>query len=332
MADKRFPILFITGTRIGDAILTSGLIKRLHDEIPQARFTIAAGPPAAPLFAATPNLDRVIVMPKRKWAGHWVSLWTQVRGRRWGLIVDMRGSSISRLLSSRRRATYRRNPLAVPTHKVIEAARVLKVEDDPPSPHLFTTPEIEQAASDYLSKGGDGPILAIAPGANWVGKTWPAERFAETAAHLLGPGGPLANGRLLIVGAQADREAGRAVKLAVSRDRIIGEPGQLDLLTTYACLKRVRLFIGNDSGAMHMAAAAGAPTLGLFGPSDDRLYAPWGIDCRAVRGPRDLDAIRRVDPDLNQAICHMFDLSVDAVVEAATSLLHETEARFARDL
>ncbi len=158
-----------------------------------------------------------------------------------------------------------------------------------------------------------------------MGKTWPPERFGETAARLLAPDGPLPGGRLLIVGDQADREAGRAVKLAVSRDRIVGEPGQLDLLTTYACLKRARLFIGNDSGAMHMAAAAGCPTLGLFGPSDDRLYAPWGPDARAVRGQREFSAIKKLDPELNQAICHMFDLSVETVVEAAIQLLHQTE-------
>lgn len=328
MADKPFPILFITGTRIGDSVLSSGLIKRLHDEIPHARFTIAAGVPSAPLFAETPNLDRVIVMAKRKWAGHWIRLWAQTRGRRWGLIVDMRGSGVARFLSSRRRAIYRRAPGAAPVHKVIEAARVLRVEDEPPPPFLFTSPEIEQAAADYLA--GHGPILAVAPGANWVGKTWPAERFAETAARLLAHDGPLHDGRLLILGSAADREAGRAVKLAVSRDRIVGgEPGKLDLLTTYACLKRVRLFIGNDSGAMHMAAAAGAPTLGLFGPSDETLYGPWGPQGRAVRGPRDLEAIRRIDPDLNQAVCHMFDLSVEAVSEAAEDLLKDTESRFA---
>jgi ADP-heptose:LPS heptosyltransferase len=331
MADKPFPILFITSTRIGDAVLSSGLIKRLHDEIPHARFTIAAGPLAAPLFAETPNLDRVIVMTKRKWSGHWLKLWSQVRGRRWGLIVDMRGSAVANFLARRRKAIYRRNPADPPVHKVIEAARVLKIEDAPPSPFLFTSPEIEQAAADLLA--GRGPILAVAPGANWVGKTWPPERFAEACARILAPEGPMPDGRLLIIGSAADREAGRAVKLAVSRERVIGgEPGKLDLLTTYACLKRVRLFIGNDSGAMHLAAAAGAPTIGLFGPSDDRLYGPWGPNGRAVRGSRDLDSFRRIDPELNQAVCHMFDLSVESVVDAAIKLLKETEAKVAPDL
>ncbi|QUD87158.1 glycosyltransferase family 9 protein [Phenylobacterium montanum] len=331
MADRPFPILFISSTRIGDAVLSSGLIKKLHEEIPHARFTIAAGPLAAPLFTAVPNLERVIVMAKEKRSGHWFKLWSQVRGRRWGLIVDMRGSGVARFLSSRRRAIYRRIPGAAPVHKVVEAARVLKVEDEPPAPFLYTTPEIEEAAEAWLA--GHGPILAVAPGANWVGKAWPPERFAEACARILGTHGSMPDGRLLIVGSAADREPARAVKLAVSRDRIIGgEPGKLDLLTTYACLKRVRLFIGNDSGTMHLAAAAGAPTIGLFGPSDDALYAPWGPKGRVVRGSRDLAAIRKVDPELNQAVCHMFDLSVDSVVEAAARLLKETEVPLAANL
>ena len=105
--------------------------------------------------------------------------------------------------------------------------------------------------------------------------------------------------------------------------------GKADLLTAYACLKRARLFIGNDSGAMHLAAAAGIPTIGLFGPSDERLYAPWGEHARVVRGPREFDQIAAVDPGFTQALCHMMDLSVEAVVKAADKLLKETESAHA---
>ncbi len=76
---------------------------------------------------------------------------------------------------------------------------------------------------------------------------------------------------------------------------------------------------------MHMAAAAGAPTLGLFGPSDERQYAPWGPATRTIRGPRTFEQIRERDPRLDQAICHMMDLRVDAVVDAARALLVESE-------
>jgi ADP-heptose:LPS heptosyltransferase len=102
--------------------------------------------------------------------------------------------------------------------------------------------------------------------------------------------------------------------------------GRIDLLTAYACLKRARLFIGNDSGLMHLSAAAGAPTLGLFGPSDDRLYGPWGPDARALRGPRDFEAFLKVDPTLSNQVCHMLDLPIDWVSRAARRLYAETES------
>ena len=101
----------------------------------------------------------------------------------------------------------------------------------------------------------------------------------------------------------------------------------MDLVTAFACLQRARLFIGNDSGTMHLAAAAGAPTLGLFGPSDERRYAPWGDKTRVVRGGRSFEEIKALDADLNQRVCHMMDLSVDRVYEAARALLAETEPK-----
>ena len=325
MPASRFPILFITSTRIGDAVLASGLLRRLIEEIPNARFTIVAGPIAAPLFRETPGLDALIPLPKEKHGMHWLRLWGRLRRRRWGLIVDMRNSPVSRFLQSQRRAIKKSaHSLPAPTHKVIEAARVLKVEDSPPGPLLFTSLETEAAADALIGRGG--PILAVAPAANWVGKTWPAERFAVAAAELLGPGGPLADGRLMVIGGPDDRWATEAVSRVISRDRLIDLVGRTDLLTIYACLKRVRLFIGNDSGLMHMAAAAGAPTLGLFGPSDDRLYGPWGRHAQALRGPRDFESLKDADPQLNQAVCHMLDLPVNWVVRASRELFASSDA------
>lgn len=320
MVSGHFPILFITATRIGDAILSSGLIKRLHDEIPNAHFTIVAGPAAAPLFAEVPNLDRIIVFEKSKSGGHWFDLWRQVRGRQWGLIVDLRGSGISRFLRTKRRAIYRKGPDGL--HKVLEAARTLKIEDSPAPPHLFTSDGIEAYADELTA--GSTPILAMGPAANWLGKTWPVERFSQVAMQLLRSGGPLAGGRLMIVGGPGDAGMFKALR-DVALHRAIDLTGA-DLLTAHACLKRARLFIGNDSGAMHLAAAAGCPTLGLFGPSDERLYAPWGDNARVVRGPREFEQIKAVDPGFTQALCHMMDLPVDKVVQAATDLLSETEA------
>ena len=328
MTQRAFPILFITATRIGDAVLSSGLIQFLADQIPNARFTIVSGPLAAPLFAHVPGLDRVIVMEKGKGKGHWFKLWNQVRHKKWGLVVDLRGSGTAMFLRREKRAIWKKH-VGEPIHKVIDAARVLKLEGDPPSPHLYITPEVQALADQLLApRQGepDGPILAVGPASNWVGKIWPIERFAQTSQQLLGPQGPLAGGRLLILGGPGDGRMVEELRMASARGRYVDLTGKVDLLTAYAALKRADLFIGNDSGLMHIAAAAGIPTIGLFGPSDERRYGPWGENTVAVRGPRSLDQFLAVDPDLSQAIRHMSDLPVATVVRAAKELLAKVKA------
>jgi ADP-heptose:LPS heptosyltransferase len=329
MTQRAFPILFITATRIGDAVLSSGLIKFLADQIPNARFTIVSGPLAAPLFAHVPGLDRVIVMEKGKGKGHWFKLWNQVRHRKWGLVVDLRGSGTAYFLRREKRAVWKRNT-GEPIHKVVEAAKVLKLEGDPPAPHLYITPDVQSLADQLLApRPGEpaGPILAVGPASNWVGKIWPIERFAQTAQQLLGPGGALAGGRLLILGGPGDGRMVEELRMASARGRYVDLTGKVDLLTAYAALKRADLFIGNDSGLMHIAAAAGVPTIGLFGPSDERRYGPWGPLTKAVRGPRSFEQFLAVDPDLSQAIRHMSDLPVTTVVKAAKALLAEVKAK-----
>lgn len=321
MPAAAFPILFITSTRIGDAVLSSGLIRRLADEMPSARFTIAAGPLAAPLFEAVPNLDALIVMPKQKSGRHWFDLWRQVRKTQWGLVVDLRGSMISTFLKRRKRAVHRRSLAG--EHKVLEAARLLGLEDNPPPPFLYIDEARRERAEELTA--GQGPILALGPASNWVGKVWPSERFANAASRLLSADGPLQGGRLMLLGGPGDARVADELRGIVPRDRLIDLIGHVDLLTACACLQKARLFIGNDSGVMHLAAAAGAPTLGLFGPSDETRYGPYGAHARALRGPRSFEQFKLIDPELSQTIRHMSDLSVDSVVEAATALLQESE-------
>jgi ADP-heptose:LPS heptosyltransferase len=317
---RQFTILFVAPSRIGDAVLASGLVQSLHDNIPGAKFTFAGSALTAPLFAETPGVERTIVIEKQPLSGHWLTLWNEVRDRRWGLVVDLRGSGLSGMLRRSKRAVHR--PSGEREHKVIEAARLLHLEDAPPAPFLFTSAETEARAARLTA--GEGPILAVAPAANWMGKAWPAERFAQVARRLLGPGGALEGGRLMVLGAKQDREPTASAKAAVPRNRLIDLVGTDSLLVCYAALKRARLFIGNDSGLMHLAAAAGAPTLGLFGPSDEVRYGPWGEACRVLRGPRSFEDFVAIDPTLSNSVCHMTDLAPGAVVAAAEQLTAET--------
>ena len=322
MAAKSFPVLFVAPEGVSEAVLASGLLKKLHDEAPNPRFTIVANRQVAPLYADMPKLERIIVTERRPSGRRWFGLMGPLRARRWALVVDMPSGVITGRLRPRGKALRRRDD--EPAHKLIEAARLMRLEDDPPSPYLFVSEATEARAAALTA--GEAPILAIAPTAEWVGKAWPTERFAEVTRRLLSPTGLFAGGRLMLLGDKSDVHEVESVKSTAPRGQLIDLVGKGDLLTTFAALRRVRLFIGNDTGFSQLAAAAGAPTLALFGPSDDRIWRPWGEKVRVVRGARTLDELRRVDSTLSAQVRHMIDLSADSVMSAAETLLYETSS------
>src|SRR5580658_768364 len=98
-------ILFITANRVGDAVLSTGVLGWLVEHYPDAQFTIACGPYAAGLFRAVPRLERLIVLEKKSWNRHWLELWRLCSGTKWDLIVDLRDSLIAKLLPAKKRAS-----------------------------------------------------------------------------------------------------------------------------------------------------------------------------------------------------------------------------------
>ena len=310
----RFPILYIAEADAEAAVLSSGALAHLVEAVPHADFTIVGSAASAPLFADTPRLRRLIVLDKTgRW--DWIALWNQVRETKWGLVVDMRGTKFSERLRRQRRAV--RGTDLPGLHAVEQAARILQL-DVVPAPRLFFSEET-LAAADALIGADTGPLLAVGPGADWIGKRWPAERFAKVAGPLLAEGGPLAGGRLMILGEDADRDAAHTIRLAVPRNRVIELQGKLTRIQTAAAISRASLYVGNDSLWTQLAVAAGVPTVGVFGPSDDSLVGPWrGV---SIRGERSLEEFKAVDPRLNQAIHHMLGLPADRVLRAARGLL-----------
>jgi ADP-heptose:LPS heptosyltransferase len=322
MAAKSFPVLFVAPQGVSEAVLASGLLKKLHDEAPNPRFTIIANRQVAPLFADMPKLDQLVVTERKGSRRRWFGVLGPLRARRWALVVDLPSGVITGRLRPRGKA-LRRSP-DEPAHKLIEAARLMRVDDDPPAPYLFVSDATDAKAAALTA--GEAPILAVAPTAAWVGKAWPTERFAEVTRRLLSPGGAFAGGRLMIFGDKGDVHEVDSVRSSSPRHLVIDFVGKNDPLLAHAALKRARLFIGNDTGFAQLAAAAGAPTLALFGPSDDRIWRPWGEHVRVVRGARTLEEIRRVDSTLSAQVRHMVDLSADSVLAAAENLLEETGA------
>lgn len=317
-------ILFITATRVGDAVLSTGLLHYLLQRHPQARVTIACGPAAAGLFEAVPGLERIITLEKKQFSLHWLRLWVLSVGRVWDVVVDLRNAPLSYAIPCRKAWHLGRKNMS--DHRVKGIAGTLGLQDSPPSPHLWTSTEHKKRARDILD--GEGPVLAIGPIANWRPKTWAAERFVELVARLTGPEGVLPNARVAVFGTVAEREQAQVLFAALPGDRTLDLMGQLNLLEIQACFEQVDMFIGNDSGLMHMAAAAGVPTLGLFGPSREEHYAPWGDAAMAVRGDLGYHEVFPKDYDYRNADGQDFmsSLTVDRVYEAAVALWHQTRS------
>lgn len=311
----RFPILYIAEAGAEDAVMSSGVLAYLVDAMPQATFTVVGSPQSAPLFADTPRLDKLIVLEREKRLD-WLGLWNQVRAIKWGLVVDMRGTTFSGKLSRQKRAVRGKDEAGF--HKVELAARVLHLDETPP-PRLFVS-DATRASIDALLPNEDAPLLVIAPGAEWMGREWPSERYATLAATLTNDG-PLAGGRVVVIGAEADKDAGHTIRLAMPRNRTTELPGRLTPLQALAVLEQAALYLGGDSLWTQLAVAAGAPVVAAYGPSDETVRGPWGGV--VVRGPRSVDEFRKIDPGLNQAILHMNEVPAERVLKAAKKLLAE---------
>ena len=277
-------ILFVTSTRIGDAVLSTGLLDHLLRTHPEARITVACGPVAEGVFERMPRRDRTVVVDKRPLSLHWPLLWSRVALARWDLVVDLRGSALGWTLRAARRAVMRGGRR--PGHRLGHIAAVLGI-DPPPCPVAWWNGADAARAGALLPAQAPGePWLLLGPTANWAGKVWPPDRFVALARALTaGPDALLPGARIAILGGPGDAERAMAAPVLAALPGAVDLVGALTLPEAAACLARAALFVGNDSGLMHLAAAAGTPTLGRFGPTPAAEYAPRGPRARAVEAP-----------------------------------------------
>ena len=314
-------ILFVTANRLGDAVLSSGLLAHLITLNPDARITIACGPVAAPLFAATPNVERVIALEKKPWAAHWFELWLHSTTRVWDIVVDLRSSALAWLLLARKRYVLHKGDSAV--HRIAMYSSLFGL-GEPAIPRLYAADAHRARAAELIPEAGS--VLAIGPTANWGGKQWPASSFSQLVERLTRPGASFDGASVAILGSVQERQAAEPVTRSVAEDRRIDLVGTEELLTLYACLERCALYIGNDSGLMHLAAASGIPTLGLFGPSREVHYAPQGRHAGFVRTPESYEELVGAPGyDYRNHTSLMNSLTVDAVERAALALTSSTE-------
>jgi lipopolysaccharide heptosyltransferase III len=306
-------ILFITATRIGDAVLSTGLLDHLIRRHPHAKVVVACGPAAEGVFARMPGRAWTIVLEKRRWRLHWIDLWRQVGGQRWDLVVDLRASALAWTVRARRRVVARGG--RQPGHRLHQLGALLGL-DPPPLPVAWFGPAEAARAAALLPAG---PWIALGPTANWDRKVWPADRFVALFEALAGPDGPLPGARAAVLGGPGAEEAAMAapVLAALGEARALDLVGRISLPEAAAVLARCALFVGNDSGLMHLSAAAGAPTLGLFGPSRAEEYAPAGLRAAYVAAAS------------SPALDSMAEITVEAALAAVERLLAKAAAQAA---
>jgi ADP-heptose:LPS heptosyltransferase len=260
-------LLFITSSRIGDAVIGSGILEALRLSSPAPRITIACGPLAAPLFSRMPGLERVIIFDKQRFDLHWLKLWARLAPHVWDSVVDLRGSGLSLFLATRARKILRGGRRPGRRYEQLGAALGMTPA---PLPVAWTAPTDEAKAAALM---GAGPVIALGPTANWDGKIWPAARFVALYKALAET---LPGARAAIFAGPGEAERARAAPVLAALPGALDFVGSLTLPEAAACLRRAALYVGNDSGLMHLAAAAGTPTLGLFGRSRADEYAPAG--------------------------------------------------------
>jgi len=130
-------------------------------------------------------------------------------------------------------------------------------------------------------------LVMIAPTANWIGKIWPVERYFDLIVDLKKKS---IFKKTIFIFVGPSSEAKWVGKIINSRKSYIYNLfGNSSLIEIFHIMKECMLFIGNDSGLMHMASLAKVKTIGLFGPSDKVIYGPWGKGNLTISSPKSPD-------------------------------------------
>jgi heptosyltransferase-2 len=189
-------------------------------------------------------------------------------------------------------------------------------------PRLFVSSEAEETMTRRLEQLGvavTDVVIGLNPGSTYgSAKRWRPERFAETVDRLARAYGA----RVVLVGAPGEETLGKTVAEAMRTDPILLS-GRTSVRELMAVIARCRLFLTNDTGPMHIAAAFGVPIVAIFGPTDWATTAPFGNNHRIVREPVECSPCLLRECPIDHRC--MTGVSVERVYEAAVQLLGPTD-------
>lgn len=294
-------VLVIRLRSIGDTVLTTPSLIALKRFLPHARVDILLEDWVAPVLQGFPFVDEIITL-KRGSAAPRARIASQTRGNKYDVVYNLHGGTTATLLTRATGAKHRvgyssyqyarlHNHLAPSssslwrrdkTHSVEQQLALLgwtgvPVTDRPPTQLAITEQATESIAARLRAESLDDttPFAVIHPTAAFDTKQWATEKFARVAENLSARG-------LAVVVITAQAEANVAEKLRQDSKAPVTTLTNLSLPEVTALASQARLFVGNDSGIAHIAAAVGAPCVVIFGSSNIAHWRPWAKSAAEV--------------------------------------------------
>jgi predicted lipopolysaccharide heptosyltransferase III len=303
-------ILAIKLRYLGDVLLSTPTLHALKTAFPTARLTVLVNRGTEEILRGNPDVDEILPLDRGSILQQ-SRFVLDIRRRSFDTVVDLtdgdRAAFLTRVsgagvrigFNAEQRWTGRCYTTVVTggpgAHRIerdLAALAPLGVEGRDRIPRIWLTPEDEmrmERLAGELGLSTDRSWVVIQPGARYWFKAWPPERFAQLADRLTDR-----FGCQILVGGSAQETTLTQAVLEHAKSRLLNIAGRSDVRTLAALLTRSTLFVGNDTGAMHIAAAAGTPVVGLFGPSNPQEWGPRGgpaetiykgLDCRICFHP-----------------------------------------------
>ena len=259
-----------------------------------------------------PQLEELIIVDKKKYSLHWLEIWLKTKSVKWDLIVDLRSSSLANILSCKQKMIFKGNKYE---HKLDQLKKFIGSKDDI-KPKIWAN---NNYLDIYESKNLDNNYICIAPISNFPGKDWSIKKYTSLLENDL-----FKSYDIVILGATSDKkELDNINQLVQESNQVIKNLiNDANLIVTYFILKKAALFLGSDSANMHMAVAANIPTIGLFGPTNEKLYGPLGKNNLSLRGDKSFsEIVNQLDYKSGKIKSYLDNLSVTKVYKEIERIL-----------
>ena len=281
-------ILVFSFSFIGDATLSTAVIAPLRRHFPDAQISFLVGPRAFQLLAGDPGIDHVLVYDNRGNHAGWKGkcrLVGSLRSRRFDLVINLRDSLWSRFVGGAHWGMARRSSEIHAADRYLEVLRWHGVDTVGAQPQLqFTDQEIVDR-DKFLSENNierNRPIVAIHPGGNWRYKLWQPTNFARIADLLYDRW----NAQIMLFAGPDESSLQAQVAESLTLDPVVVKNRSLRQVA--ALIEACDVYLGNDTGPMHIAAAVGASVVAVFGSTNHYRSGPYGEEHIVVRSDLDL--------------------------------------------